>query len=238
MLHDDDDEDPRTEASMYGVETLDDRGLVGVLLGKTRRGPSPRQLAERLLAQVGGVTGLGRCGPGGVASVSGIGAARALRIAASVELGRRLVCRSIEPAPKLDQPQAVAAFLTPRLGALEHEEMWVLSLDGCQKLRGMRRVAQGGLHAMTLVPADVLRAALWDGGSGFVLAHNHPSGRTDPSREDVETTVRIACAAESIGVPLLDHLILTASGDFTSMMELGVLADPRHATARRAQATS
>jgi DNA repair protein RadC len=217
-------EDPRAEAMMFGLDSLDDRALVGVLLGKNRGGPPPQRLAENLIESVGGMAGLARCGPGALSDVPGIGPARALRLAASVELGRRLAERTARPGDKLTDPRSVADYLAPRLASLAHEEMWLLSLDGCQRLRGVRRVAQGGLHAMTLVPGDVLRAALWDGASGFVLAHNHPSGRTDPSREDVETTVRLACAADHIGVPLLDHLIVTAGGEYTSMSELGVIA--------------
>ncbi len=218
-----DDSDPRLDAMMYGVEALDDRSLLSMLLGRARGSPPPDELAGQVIEHAGGMAGLARFGPAAFAAIPGLGQARALRLASSVELGRRIAERAAQPGEPLDRPAVAAAFLAPRIGVLEHEEMWVLSLDGRQRLRGMRRVAHGGLHAMSLSPGDVLRAALWDGASGFVIAHNHPSGCSDPSREDVETTVRIGCAAEAIGVPLLDHLIVTASGEYVSMMELGVI---------------
>jgi len=223
MSTSDDVDDPRFEALVHGLDTLDDRALVGVLLGRALGGRSSEAVAAELLEKTGGFAGLARCGPAVFAEQPGVGVARALRLAAAIEVGRRLATRSAAPSEPLDNPLRVAQFLVPRLGGLLHEEMWVLSLDGANRLRGMRRVAQGGLHAMSVVPGDILRAALWDGATAFLLAHNHPSGRLEPSREDVETTVRMAVSAHHLGVPLLDHVIVTASGEFVSMAELGVL---------------
>lgn len=223
MMIQEDCEDPRTEAILHGVESLDDRALVGLLLGKGSGGRPSEVVAAELLDKAGGVVGMARCGPHVFAEHPGVGVARALRLAAALEVGRRLAHRIPVSSRALDEPSAVAALLSPRLGALLHEEMWVLSVDGANRLRGMRRVAQGGLHGMSVVPGDILRAALWDGAAGFILAHNHPSGSLEASREDIETTVRLALAAQQLGVPLLDHVILVPGGNYLSMAELGVL---------------
>jgi DNA repair protein RadC len=91
-------------------------------------------------------------------------------------------------------------------------------------------VAQGGLHGCALTPGDVLRPAVRDGGSAFVLVHNHPSGDPFPSREDVAMTRLVAAAGELLGVPLLDHVIVARGGE-SSLLELGALGhdgqDPR-----------
>ncbi|MBM4358295.1 MAG: DNA repair protein RadC [Deltaproteobacteria bacterium] len=222
MPHDDDLLDPRADALTYGLDSLDDRALLGILLGQggARRADA---LAAELLDRGGGLRGLGRCGPASLAELPGLGVARALKLAVALEIGRRFATRFERPTQPLDRPDRVAAFLAPTFASLLHEEMWVLSLDGGNRLRGLRRVAQGGLHAMSVSPGDILRAVVWDGATAFVLAHNHPSGRLESSREDVETTVRLAVVAEQLGVPLVDHLILAPDGGFLSMAELGVI---------------
>src|SRR5262249_14835030 len=108
------------------------------------------------------------------------------------------------------------------LGALDHEQIWALSLDGRNGLRASRRVAEGGLHGCSIDPRDVLRAVVRDAASAFVLVHNHPSGDPTPSGEDLELTRRIARAADTLGTPLVDHVIV-AGGGHASLYDLGFL---------------
>ncbi len=234
----DDHEDPRHEAILYGLDSLDDRALVGVLLGKASGGRPSEAVAGELLDKAGGVVGMARCGPHVFAAHPGVGIARALRLAAAIEVGRRLARRAPVSTESFDDPAQVAELLGPRIGSLIHEEMWVLSLDGANRLRGLRRVAQGGLHSMSVVPGDVLRAALWDGAVAFILAHNHPSGRLEASPEDVETTVRLAACGQQLGIPMLDHVIVTAGGNYLSMAELGVLGPRLEPRRRRRKAST
>jgi DNA repair protein RadC len=221
MPHDDT-LDPRADALTFGLDALDDPALVALLLGRARGAPPPELTAAELLAEVGGLPGLARCGPTRFVEQSGLGVARALRLGAGLELARRLVERPPPLGELLDSPERAVGFLTRKLGSLLHEEMWVLSLDAGNRLRGARRVGQGGLHALSISPADVLRAALWDGASSFILAHNHPSGRLKASREDIETTVRLGFASLQLGVPMVDHLIVTARGHL-SLAALGLV---------------
>lgn len=225
MLDDDRPDDARLDALAHGLDSLDDRALVTLLLGRARVGPPPDALAGELLGLVGGLRGLARCGPGAFADLAGVGVSRALRLGAAVELARRIGDVPPPIGESIDTPSRAVAFLTGKLGPLVHEEMWLLSLDGSSRLRAARRVAQGGLHAMSLAPADILRAVLWDGATAFVLAHNHPSGRLEASHEDIETTLRLAVAATQLGVPMIDHLIITAHGHL-SLAEMGLLDPP------------
>jgi DNA repair protein RadC len=102
-------------------------------------------------------------------------------------------------------------------------------LDGNQGLRAARQVARGGLHGMHVGPRDPLRLALRDGGSAFVLVHNHPSGDPTASQEDIRFTAHVAQAADVVGVPLLDHVIVARNG-YASLLDQGLLA-PRAARA-------
>jgi DNA repair protein RadC len=125
-------------------------------------------------------------------------------------------------APVIGSFESVAAWARPRLAWLDHEEVWLLALDGRNGLKSAQRIAQGGLHGCALTPRDVLRPAVRDGASAFVLVHNHPSGDPAPSPEDVEMTRAVAIAADVVGVPLLDHVVI-ARGGAESLLDLGVL---------------
>jgi DNA repair protein RadC len=184
-----------------------------------RRGvPSTaRDIALDLLADLGGVAGLGRSTiPELEARLAGASprlkpAACARGIASAFELGRRFAndgpaCRAITNSAD------VAAWAIPRLVPLDHEELWLLALDGRSHVRAIRCVAKGGLHGMGVRPADPLRIALRAAASGFVLVHNHPSGDPAPSPEDVAFTRRVAAAAAVVGVPLLDHVVVGREG--------------------------
>ena len=171
----------------------------------------------------GGLSALARVGPGALAKIPGIGRARAARLVACAELARRLRIRAGRPAPRLVTPASVAAYLASRADTLEVEQLWVLSLDGRNGLRGVRCVARGGSHGCAVTAREILRCALGDAASAIVLAHNHPSGDPTPSAEDASMTRAVARAAEVVGVPLLDHVVVTASGSYVSLLERGLL---------------
>jgi DNA repair protein RadC len=108
--------------------------------------------------------------------------------------------------------EAVERWARPRLVALDHEEVWLLGLDGRNGLRSSRRIAQGGAHGCALTPRDVLAPALREGASAIVLVHNHPSGDPTPSPEDLAMTEAVARACQVVGIPLLDHVVVARSG--------------------------
>ena len=180
------------------------------------------ELAAALLCDHGGLAGLARATVDELAtylsSAPPIGRssrACARRIAACFEIGRRVTHDCVAPV-SIASSADVARWAASRLDALDHEELWLLALDGRSRLRAVRCVAKGGLHGLGVRPADPLRLALRAAASGFVLVHNHPSGDPTPSPEDVVFTQRVACAAAVVGMPLLDHVVV-ARGGFLSV---------------------
>jgi DNA repair protein RadC len=133
-------------------------------------------------------------------------------LVAAFELGRRVTRAEAIPAARITRSEDAAAWGMARLGALTHEELWMLALDGRSRLRAARCVAKGGLHGIGVQVADPLRYALRTGATGFVLVHNHPSGDPTPSPQDITFTREIARAAGVVGVPLLDHVVVTREG--------------------------
>lgn len=176
------------------------------------------ELAAALLCDHGGFAGLARATVEELetylASAPRLGRpprACARRIAACFELGRRATNDSVA-SPTIASSADVAAWASARLASLDHEELWLLALDGRSRVRAVRCVAKGGLHGMGVRPADPLRLALRAAASGFVLVHNHPSGDPTPSAEDTVFTRRVASAAAIVGMPLLDHVVVAREG--------------------------
>jgi DNA repair protein RadC len=212
-----------SRAHHIAAEPPGDVDLLAMILGTPRGGRSAASLAARLLDEHGGVGGLLRAGVGQLAEHRGIGPVRAGRVAAAIELGRRAVAAaSIEASPQLFDHTAVVSWAHPRLAVLDHEELWVLALDGRHGLRAARRVASGGLHGLQVGVRDVLRIALREAASAFILVHNHPSGDPTPSAEDVAFTSAVAAAATVVGTPIVDHVIIARQRS-SSLLALGLI---------------
>ncbi|MDI1484003.1 DNA repair protein RadC [Polyangium sp. y55x31] len=214
---------PRERALEEGILMLSDADLLAIVLGTGLVGCPVFRLANELLDRVGGLEGLGRLGPSAIAEIPGVGTAKALRLLAGLEIGRRSLMRSIRPRPEVCNSAAVASWFTSRLAWREYEELWVISLDGRNGLRSARRVAQGGVHGLGITSRDVLRVALQDTAAAMILVHNHPSGDPKPSDADVAMTRKVAEASVVVGVPLLDHVIVSSTGNYCSMLDLGIL---------------
>jgi DNA repair protein RadC len=193
-----------------------------LLLGTGSSGRSAELVALSLLEAAGGVEGIARHGPHAFAAQLGVGPVKATRLAAAVELGRRSLIRSLsERRPLVDCFDAVVAWARPRLAALDHEEVWLLCLDGRSGLKACLRIAQGGLHGCALTARDVLAPAVKNAAAAILLVHNHPSGDPQPSPDDIEMTKHVSKCAELIGIPLLDHIVVARSGARSVLSDAG-----------------
>jgi DNA repair protein RadC len=217
--------DLRERAHRAGASDLSDAELVALVLATGVVGRPVGSVAQDLIGALGGLERLGTCGAHRLALCPGIGPAKAARLLAAVELGRRVALRALsDERDSMSSLDDVAAWARPRLAGLDHEEVWLLCLDGRHGLRSARRVAQGGLHGCALRPADVLRPAVEDAASGIVLVHNHPSGDPTPSLADVQMTRALAAACQILGLRLLDHVIVARSGA-ESLRDLALIDD-------------
>jgi DNA repair protein RadC len=211
--------DRRERALRDGVDTLPDADLLAIVLGTGARGEPVGLIAAHLLETEGGLESVARRAPHGLADRRGIGPAKAARLAAAFELGRRVQQRGLLTTEFCVRDHSeVVAWAHPRLSALEHEEVWLLSLDARNSVKAARRIARGGSHGCALTTRDVLSPALRDNASAIILIHNHPSGDPRPSPEDVSMTLAIRSACDVVGVPLLDHVVV-ARGGSSSLFE-------------------
>lgn len=208
-----------------GPEALSDAELIALLLGTGSAELPVAELAARVVAWGGGLTGLERMGAGRLAEARGVGAGKACRLVAAFELGRRVACRPLEPGARLACSQDVDAALRPRLARSEVEQFLAIPLDAKNRAIGELRLAIGGLTACPVVPADVFRALLREAAAAAVFVHNHPSGEPSPSPEDLALTERLHQAGELLGLRVVDHVIIGREGYF-SFLDAGLLGGP------------
>jgi DNA repair protein RadC len=196
--------------------------LLAVVLGTGTRRVSALALANQILETAGGLKGLARLSPGGLARLRGLKAARAARLLAAFELGRRLVAGPDHPRPAFRTPEEAGRYLLPRFSIKPVEEFGMLILDTRNRLRRLQVISKGGLNGSLVHPREVFREAVTLQAAGLILFHNHPSGDPTPSREDLELTRRLRDAGRIMGIEVLDHIILGA-GRYVSLKDKGLV---------------
>ncbi len=215
--------DFREKAIQKGLDQLNDVELVAINLGSGTSKHSVLDLSKEILQTCGGIRGIIRSDIHFLAEIPGLGIAKALRLKSGMELGRRIGMLSNEKDLFVENSTQAVDYLRKYLCHLEHEEMWLLALDGRSQMIGIRKVSQGGLHGCSIMVKDVLRIAIRAGANHYILAHNHPSGDPSPSKEDVQLTDQLVKTSQLIQVPLADHLILSPNGTYFSMLDQNIL---------------
>lgn len=216
-------ERPRERLAARGAAALGDDELLALALRTGNAGRGALDLARDLLAAHPD-GGLGRLGYARLAELEGLGTGRAAALAASFELARRWRTPEERALPRVDSPARVWERLEPL--RTERKEHFVgLYLDACNGLLHQETVSIGTLTASLVHPREVFVPAVERSAAGVIVAHNHPSGDLRPSQEDRETTRRLASAGRILGIPLLDHVLVT-SGGWLSFREQGLLGSP------------
>ncbi len=205
-----------------GAQSLSDAELVSVLLHSSCRGTSAQGLAEKLLRDLGGLAGLGSA-DARLLERGGVGTVRAAILLAARELAARFGRARILGREVLDQPAAIANYVTLRFGSADQEVLGCLFLDAKNCLLTDRELFRGTLSRISVEPRQILRAALWHGASSIILFHTHPSGDPTPSADDLAFTKRMASVSRVVGIRLADHLVVGGLGKWTSMVRRGVL---------------
>ena len=215
-------ERPREKLLAKGPEALDDEELLAILLGT---GTAARPVLEtaRELLKDGGFPGLFARGARDLARLaSGVGPAKAARIEAVLEIGRRLSHDSLSKKNLLADPASVGRYLVQKLAGETQEVMGGLLLDSKNRLVRDAPLFRGTLTHASVAPAPLFRQAILAGAAGVILYHNHPSGDPEPSPEDVATTKRFVAAGREIGIEVKDHLVI-GRGCIVSFHERGLL---------------
>lgn len=211
---------PREKLARFGADALSNSELLAVILGSGVRGEPVGRVAMRLVRRYG-MEGLRRLDAGEWRRNHGIGRAQACRMAACLELGRRLYGGARHDEVVITSPEA--AYRQVRdIARAAKEYLVALYLNSQNVLLRREVVSIGGLNTTRTHPREILQPAVTHLAAGFVLAHNHPSGSLRISSDDREFTRRIREASELMGFVLYDHLVVAAGG-YVSFKEAGWL---------------
>ena len=201
---------PREKMLMKGVSSLSDAELIAILIGSGNQKETAVQLAQKILNSVSNnLNTLGKQSIKELMVYKGIGEAKAITIAAAMELGRR---KGIAEPPKRDTVQSsndAFRIFYPVLCDILHEELWIALTNRSGNIIEKVKINQGGIGETSADLRFILKAAINTTCHGIILCHNHPSGNIQPSPQDDMLTSRLGNAAQLLNIQLLDHIIIS-----------------------------
>lgn len=210
-------ERPRERLLRCGTGELGDEELLALILGTGIRHHPARDVALELVRSAGGVGPLSRSSARELAQTTGIGSARAARVAAAFELGRRAV-DAVQHRETLGRAEDVFRVVAPRVAGLTQEVFISIGVDIRNGLLDVVEVARGSVAGVEVHPREVFRPLIRMAAAGGVLVHNHPSGDPTPSPEDLELTRRLREVGRVLGLPIIDHVVI-GDNSFRSIAE-------------------
>lgn len=217
-------ERPRERLLAHGPGALSDAELLAIYLRVGVRGKSAVDLARDLLQRFDGRLGtLAEASLGELASVSGIGMAKAAQLKASFELARRALSEEMSARDMFASPGQVRDWLRLKLSGRPQEIFMVLWLDAQNRLLKAEELFTGTLTQTSVYPREVVKAALAHNAAAAILAHNHPSGVAEPSKADELLTQSLKAALAMVDVKVLDHFIVAGNTRPLSFAERGLL---------------
>lgn len=212
------DDKPREKLMLQGAENLTDSELLGIIIGKGYRGVSAVDLGKKILRMYSDLDGIDKTNFGELTAVKGIGPAKAATIKATVELAKRMASTPARRTVNFSRPVSVFNYFRYRLRNKQEEYFYTLLLNRKNELIREAMITKGTLTASVVHPREVLKPAITESAASFIAVHNHPSGDTDPSREDIDITRKLRESADIIGIQMLDHIIIGYES-YSSMFE-------------------
>ncbi len=213
---------PREKMMDKGISALSNAELIAILLATGTKNNSAVDLAKQILAESqNNLHLLGKKNITDFTKISGIGKAKAITIMAALELGRRRKGADIERV-KLNSSNMVFEIIGPLLADLPHEEMWAIFTNRSNNYIDKHKISMGGVSGTVVDIRIILKIALEKLASGIFLAHNHPSGNINPSKQDIDITDQVKESAKLLDMKLLDHLIV-ADNNYYSFADNGLL---------------
>lgn len=214
-------ERPRERLAKRGAQALSAAELLAILLRVGLPGENAVQLGQRLLHEMGGLGGIQRADFEELCHQRGVGPAKAAQIKAALELGRRLLAEAPQERPLIQSPNDVANLVLYEMGALEQEELWVVLLDGRNRVLEITPLYRGSVNTSQVRVGEVFKAAVRRNAVSLIVVHNHPSGDPTPSAEDVALTRALVQAGKLLDVEVLDHVVI-GRGRWVSLKERGL----------------
>ncbi len=207
---------PREKMLLKGRQSLTDAELIAILLGSGCIGESAVGLAQRILGSVeNNLHELGKRSIHDLQRFKGVGEAKAIGIAAALELGRRRQITDLRDRPRISSSRDAYQVIAPFLSDLHHEEFWLLFLNKACEVLAREKLSTGGTAGTVADVKIAFKQALDARASAMIAVHNHPSGNLKPSDADIDLTRKMKEAGKILDLPLLDHLIVSERGYYS-----------------------
>ncbi|WP_027421345.1 RadC family protein [Crocinitomix catalasitica] len=210
------DDRPREKLVESGRGALSNAEILGILIGSGTREKSAVKLCQEILESVDNdLNRLARLSIHDLTKFKGIGQAKAVTIAAALELGRRKQSEAGKSKDRIGSSQDVYNVMIQRFQDLDHEEFYILNLSRSNEIKSIELISKGGISGTVVDGKLIFKSALAQTSAAIILCHNHPSGNLKPSQADIDLTKKIKEFGKMIDLPVLDHLIITDKGYYS-----------------------
>ena len=217
------DDRPREKFLLKGKSALSDSELLAIILGSGNNEDSAVELARKILSSVDyNWQKLSKLSIKDLMKFKGIGEAKAISVAAALEIGRRKAAQEIPEKEKVTSVNDLYKIFSQYLSDLQTEEFWAIFLDQKNHVIYKTQISKGGISGTLVDVRVIFRIAIEHLATSVVVAHNHPTGNLTPSQPDISITRRIKEAGDLLDIKLLDHLII-GENSFFSFSEQGLL---------------
>ncbi len=214
---------PREKMLLKGKAALSNAELLAIIIGSGNFTETAVELSQKILKSVNNnLTQLGRCTIPELMRFRGIGEAKAISIAAALEIGRRRQMEAALEKPRITSSKDAAAYFQPILSDLTHEEFWVIYLNQANKIMAGECISTGGIAGTVADQRILFKKAIDALAVSIIVAHNHPSGNLNPSKADIDLTKQLTASGKILHIPVLDHIIV-AGKNYYSFADEGMI---------------
>jgi DNA repair protein RadC len=217
------DDKPREKLLLKGPAALSNSELIAILIGSGNHEESAVALSKRIMNDVNdNLAELARLTLSDLQKYKGIGEAKAITIAAALELGRRRGASVLSEKPFVKDSKTAFILLQKELGDLNYESFCILLLNRANKVLKILRISDGGITGTVVDQRKVFKIALDSNATSIILGHNHPSGQLTPSKADIDLTKKMKDAGITLDLPVIDHIIV-GDGNYYSFADEGLI---------------
>ena len=214
---------PREKMLAKGKEALSNAELIAILIGSGNSKETAVDLSKRILHDnKDNLIELSRLTINDLMKYNGIGEAKAVTIAAALELGRRRRFSEALEKPSIKNSQVAYECFYAHLSDLNHEQFWIMLLNNANKVIKLEKIGVGGMTGTTADPKKIFKSALENNATSVMLCHNHPSGNVIPSNADKQITNNLVKAGQFLEIKILDHIII-GNDNYFSFADEGLL---------------
>ena len=200
---------PREKMLAKGKEALSNAELIAILIGSGNSKESAVDLSRRILCDMNdNLIELSKLSINDMMKYRGIGEAKAISIAAALEIGRRRRFSEALEKPSIKNSLIAYECFYAHLSDLNHEQFWIMLLNNANKVIRLEKIGIGGMTGTTADPKKIFKCALENNAASIMLCHNHPSGNVMPSNADKQITNNLINAGKFLEIKILDHIII------------------------------